>query len=96
VASAAVERIFSSVVQAYSPDVMRQMFIDTAQKGIADFVARNPGTTYSIEVNGASVSSESSLPAFSAGATAVISYVIQRMSQIGRFALDTAMSISPQ
>jgi hypothetical protein len=72
------------------------MFIDKARKGIADFTARNPGLTYTIEVNGLPVSSEDSLGAFTTNATATISYVIQRMAQVGRFALDTAMMISPQ
>ncbi len=91
-ATSAVERIFESqTLQAFSPEAMRQALIDTARSKIAEFVGRNPGISYTTQVNGVTVESENSVGL----GQATISYTIQRLPQVARFALQTAMDISP-
>lgn len=90
-ARSAVERIFAPVLQAYSPEAQRLALIALAQKGIADFVKRNPGITYTIQVNGATVSSETAVGL----GPARISYTIQRLPDVGRYAITTAVALSP-
>lgn len=87
----AVERIFAPVLQAYSPEAQRLALISLAQKGIEDFVKRNPGVTYTIQVNGATVSSENAVGL----GPATISYTIQRLPDVGRYAITTAVALSP-
>ncbi len=91
--SAAIERIFTHVSDHYSPEAMRLSFIQTAMYGINEYMARQPEPIpYVIEVNGSVVSTEFSVPI----GPATISYVLQRLPQVGRFALDTAKQLSPQ
>lgn len=90
-ALSAVERIFAPQLERYSPEAMRRAFIDVARNGIAAFVARNPGITYTTQVNGLTVPSEEYIGL----GRGTISYTIQRLPQVGRFALETAIDISP-
>ena len=91
-ARTAVERLFTPVLQAYSPEAQRLELIAFAQAGIANFIARNPDLTYTIQVNGSTVSSENAVGL----GPATISYTIQRLPQVGRFAIATAVAMSPQ
>lgn len=90
-ARSAVERVFAPILQKFSPEAQRLALISLAQKGIADFIGRNPGLTYTIQVNGATVSSENAVGL----GPATISYTIQRLPQVGRFAITTAVAFSP-
>jgi hypothetical protein len=90
-ARGAVERVFAPILQEFSPEVQRIALISLAQKGIADFIGRNPGLTYTIQVNGATVASENAVGI----GPATISYTIQRLPEVGRFAITTAVALSP-
>lgn len=90
-ARSAVERVFTPILQEFSPEAQRLALIAFAQKGIADFIDRNPDLTYTIQVNGSTVSSEN---AVGLGPT-TISYTIQRLPQVGKYAIITAVALSP-
>src|SRR6266403_890360 len=93
-ARSAVERLFQPVIQANSPEALRVAFIQVARDGIAEFIARQEDKpSYLIKVNGAVVLSEDAVP-FNQAAT--ITYEIQRLPQVARYALLTAREISPQ
>lgn len=90
-ARSAVERVFAPILQEFSPEAQRLAFIAFAQKGIADFIGRNPDLSYTIQVNGATTASENAVGL----GPATISYTIQRLPQVGRFAITTAVALSP-
>lgn len=90
-ARSAVERVFTPILQEFSPEAQRLAFIAFAQKGIADFIGRNPDLSYTIQVNGVTTASENAVGL----GPATISYTIQRLPQVGRFAITTAVALSP-
>lgn len=90
-ARSAIERVFTPILQEFSPEAQRLALIAFAQKGIADFIGRNPGLSYTIQVNGATTASENAVGL----GPATISYTIQRLPQVGRFAITTAVALSP-
>jgi len=92
-ARSAIERLFQPIIQANSSEMLRAAFIQAARDGIAEFIARQEEKpTYIIKVNGAVVLSEDAVPL----GAATITYEIQRLPQVGRYALLTAREISPQ
>lgn len=89
----AVERLFDTTLADSSPENMRLFFIQAARQGIKEFISRQvEPIPYTIEVNGATVSSEDAVPI----GPSRITYVLQRFPQVARYALDLARSLSPQ
>src|SRR6266550_2501849 len=89
----AIERLFQPVLQQNTPEALRLAFIQAARNGINEFIARQADKpSYIIKVNGAIVASEN---AVGVGA-ATITYEIQRLPQVGRYAILTAMALSPK
>jgi len=93
-ARSAVERIVPiTPLSRFTPQQMRNLFILYAKKGITDFMSRqSESIPYTIEVNGIESISENAIGL--GGGT--ISYRLQRLPQVGRYAKLTAMLISPQ
>ncbi len=91
-ARSAIERSFEIVSAKFSPEAMRLAFIGVARRGILEFQSRQKELIpFVIEVNGAEVSSEDAVGL----GPATISYRLQRLPQVGRYAVNIAKQISP-
>jgi hypothetical protein len=92
--AAAIEQLFQPILAETSPEAIRAAFIAYARKGIADFIARQEDKPeYIIKVNGVTATSEDAL---GLQQPATITYELLRLPQVARYALLTAIAMSPK
>jgi hypothetical protein len=90
-ANTAFERVIALQLQRFSPEEARKQHIAIARRGLAEFTAGEaPRPGYRIETDGHRAASEEEVVPFG-----VIAYRFLRLPDAARYALETAIEISP-